>query len=283
MGTKLILSLSLIAVLLIGAVSFDDAYAAKGDPKEPKDKKPNVKAIFGDPDFAIFGDPDVAEIFGDPDFDALFGDPDFMIQSLQDADDDLQSQIDSFFDVFFGTESHTGDSFFDIFTNVEPGGTTTTPDSFFDVFVEIDERDQHFDTEILSMDLRGQSCNVGDVVTGVGADGNLLCEPDATGISQPPQIHKIVQITTLTNELKDITPRQNCPVDTIPLQTLYTTFPDKMPISIGNLWYQPGFVHGPDQPIQYTIQIGNVKLVEPVSAPVQASFITLCITAERSD
>ena len=115
---------------------------------------PDFDALFGDPDFTLIGSPDFTGIFGDPDFDAIFGDPDFMIQSLQDTDDNLQFQIDSFFDVFFGTESHTGDSFFDIFTNVGPDGTATTPDSFFDVFVELDARDRHFDTEILSMDLR---------------------------------------------------------------------------------------------------------------------------------
>jgi len=38
MGTKSILAISLIAVLLIGIISFDDAFAQK-DPKPPKEPK----------------------------------------------------------------------------------------------------------------------------------------------------------------------------------------------------------------------------------------------------
>ena len=65
----------------------------------------------------------------------------------------LKAQVDSFFDVFFDIDvgATSYDSFFDIFVDA---GEERTVDSFFDIFVELDQRDQHFDTEILSMDLR---------------------------------------------------------------------------------------------------------------------------------
>ena len=65
-------------------------------------------------------------------------------------------------------------------------------DSFFDVFVDAGELFQevsdrqaaddalrtHIDTEIVALDLRGSSCDVNNVVTGVDIDGNLVCLPD---------------------------------------------------------------------------------------------------------
>ncbi len=74
----------------------------------------SMQLVSHDPS-GLFGDPDFGEIFGDPDFDPLFGDPDFPVDRPAPA---------------------------------------VAIDSFFDVFVEIDARDRHFDTEIVSMDLR---------------------------------------------------------------------------------------------------------------------------------
>ena len=111
----------------------------------------------------------------------------YTVDSFFDIFTELQNSAatsDSFFDIFYDADAGATqpDSFFDIFTNPDEG---FVPDSFFDVFTEIDARDRHFDTEIISMDLRGQSCDIGDVVTGfvTGSDGTvqIQCSPDQQG------------------------------------------------------------------------------------------------------
>lgn len=159
MSTKSILSISLITVLLMGVISFDDSFAAKGEPN------------------------------GQP-FQELQTQIDDLNQRVDDAEPD--PRVDSFFDVFF--DVFTVDSFFDIFTELQTTNDLQQSqiDSFFDVFTEIDAKMEHFDTEILSMDLRGKSCNVGDVVTGINADGNLVCATDQTGSGGGSSGHLIV-------------------------------------------------------------------------------------------
>ena len=137
------------------------------------------------------------------------------------------ARVDSFFDVFFDIHIYTVDSFFDIFTELQESTARSdsffdvffdvfqdTPtqsgiDSFFDIFTElqtdVDRIDGHvtvlkgqagghdadiarIDTEILSMDLRGESCTVGMVVTGINPDGTLLCVPDIGGSAAVPTL-----------------------------------------------------------------------------------------------
>ncbi len=126
----------------------------------------------------------LGEIFGDPDFDRLFGDPDFdTIGSLQETDEGLQFQIDSFFDVFFGV-SEEGNR-----NTIEPlvqlfGDPDFQVDSFFDIFVWLDKRDRHFDTEIVSMQLRGGSPLTVSNIGSSGEDGVQIALPKGNLQSQ---------------------------------------------------------------------------------------------------
>lgn len=104
-------------------------------------------------------------------------------------------QVDSFFDVMYDIELSSD--------TCPPGdvpkltedlaGTSCVPqddfrvDSFFDVFFDVEvQTDQNtedidtIETEIVSLDLRGQSCPLGQVVTGVSAEGELVCTPIET-------------------------------------------------------------------------------------------------------
>ena len=107
MNTKSILSISLIAVLLMGVIYFDDSFAAKGEPN------------------------------GQP-FQELQTQIDDLNQRVDDAEPD--PRVDSFFDVFF--DVFTVDSFFDIFTELQTTNDLQQSqiDSFFDVFTEIDAK-----------------------------------------------------------------------------------------------------------------------------------------------
>jgi hypothetical protein len=127
------------------------------------------------------------------------------IVALQLRGDNQQSQIDSFFDITVGLQRQI-DSFFDVFTEVsvhdadidtvqteivalslssEQGDTDLQRqlDGHVTVLKAKDNSQDteiaRIDTEILSMDLRGQSCSIGDVVTGVDPLGTLVCAPDA--------------------------------------------------------------------------------------------------------
>src|SRR3989338_10118414 len=97
MSTKSILSISLIAVLLMGVIYFDDSFAAKGEPN------------------------------GQP-FQELQTQIDDLNQRVDDAEPD--PRVDSFFDVFF--DVFTIDSFFDIFTELRTTDSSlqTQIDSF---------------------------------------------------------------------------------------------------------------------------------------------------------
>ena len=135
----------------------------------------------------------LGEIFGDPDFDRLFGDPDFdTIGSLQETDEGLQFQIDSFFDVFFGV-SEEGNR-----NTIEPlvqlfGDPDFQVDSFFDIFVWLDKRDRHFDTEILSMDLRVS--NLEDTQTQASTTGMFIKIGDIKGESVESSHEKWSDVT----------------------------------------------------------------------------------------
>ncbi len=96
MGTKSIIAISLIAVLLIGAVSFDDAFAK--DKKEKLTKLQKECAKEPKKENKIKANCELLEIINDVDVDP---------------------SGDSFFDVFFDVELYTVDSFFDVFTDLQ--------------------------------------------------------------------------------------------------------------------------------------------------------------------
>lgn len=116
-----ILTISLITVLLIGVISFDDSFAAK---------EPN----------------------GQP-FQALQTQIDDLSQRIDDAEPD--PRVDSFFDVFF-------DAF--------------TIDSFFDIFTELQADVDQIQTEIVALDLRGQTCPPNQFIVGVDNFGDIVCQ-----------------------------------------------------------------------------------------------------------
>ncbi len=97
MEKKSFLAISLIAVLVIGAVSFDDAFAAKGD-KEKLTKLQKECAKEPKKENKIKANCELLEIINDVDVDP---------------------SGDSFFDVFFDVELYTVDSFFDVFTDLQ--------------------------------------------------------------------------------------------------------------------------------------------------------------------
>lgn len=135
---------------------------------------------------------------------------------------------DSFFDIFTTVEpdgtTTTPDSFFDVFIEIDArdghvtvlkeqvDANTARMDSFFDVWTEISiqealdaeaaERqaaDDFIQTEIVALDLRGQSCSVGQVVTGIADDGTILCKVDATGSGGPSLLSCSNQLAILAS------------------------------------------------------------------------------------
>jgi hypothetical protein len=98
MNTKLILSLSLFAVLLMGVISFDDAYA-KDDKKEKQTKLQKECAKDPKSDDKIKAHCELLGLINDA--DAGTSDP----------------RTDSFFDVFF--DVFTVDSFFDVIAQLQ--------------------------------------------------------------------------------------------------------------------------------------------------------------------
>ncbi len=119
----------------------------------------------------------------------------------------IQFQVDSFFDVFFdvtadGTRNTIeplvplfGDPDF-LFDHPE----SFVVDSFFDIFVEIDARDRHFDTEIVSMQLRGGSPLTVSNIGSSGEDGVQIALPKGSLQSQ------IDRLDLRIAELEDSTP-----------------------------------------------------------------------------
>ena len=140
--------------------------------------------------------------------------PDPRVDSFFDVFYEIYAAPDSFFDIFVdpGTGEHVVDSFFDVFTEISvhdadialvqteivalqdnerltisnigssgEDGVSQIPLPKGSLQSQIDT----IETEILSMDLRGESCNMGDVVNGVDPAGNLICTPgaDSTGTS----------------------------------------------------------------------------------------------------
>ena len=159
MGAKSFLAISLIAVLVMGVISFDEVFADKGEKKEKQTKL--QKQCSKEPK-----DPQKIK----PECELL--------DLINDVD--VDPRADSFFDVFFDifvdtTEKNAVDSFFDIFVDLDGNRI----DSFFDVFTEISVHEEdmaqeqaariaadealqsHIDTEILALQLsssRGLTC-----------------------------------------------------------------------------------------------------------------------------
>jgi hypothetical protein len=162
MNVKLILSLSLITVLLLGVISFDDAYA-KDDKKEKQTKLQKECAKDPKSDDKIKAHCELLGLINDA--DAGTSDP----------------RTDSFFDVFF--DVFTVDSFFDIFTELQ----TQSHDKYTDQEA-IDAVGLHTvdaDTTYSGADfaVSDQNCAPGSVVSGINADGNLDCNPSDSGMS----------------------------------------------------------------------------------------------------
>jgi len=105
MGTKSIIAISLITVLLIGAVSFDDAFA--------KDKKEKLTKL-------------QKECAKEPKKENKIKANCELLELIIDVDVDPSG--DSFFDVFFDVELYSVDSFFDIFTELQTAFADTSSD-----------------------------------------------------------------------------------------------------------------------------------------------------------
>lgn len=172
----------LASILILGGFGLNDAFAGdaeitlKGQPfKELREEIGTIQIeieelklvshqpipIFGDPDF------DVAEIFDDPDFGALFGDPDFdtfLIESLQDTDEDLQTQIDSFFDIFVDLDGNRIDSFFDVFTEISVHEEDMAQEQAARIAA---------DEQLITLD---QKCTSPQVMVGIDANGIIICD-----------------------------------------------------------------------------------------------------------
>ncbi len=177
---KSILAISLIAVLLFGVVSFDDAFA-----KEHKEPKPTKlqKECAKEPkkDNKIKPECELLELINDVDVDPR-------ASGFFDSFFDIFASVDSFFDIFteLQTSTTTSDSFFDVFFDVE----LYSVDSFFDIFTELQTKTTDnmmgisdntddigtIQTEIVALDLRGQSCPPNQFVVGVDTVGDIICE-----------------------------------------------------------------------------------------------------------
>ena len=80
-------------------------------------------------------------------------------------------------------------------------------DSFFDIFTELRNTDADLQNQIDQLDVSGQSCNVGDVVTGIGSDGQIICAADqqgGLGDIQGKIDVKTLEITDLENQLSPL-------------------------------------------------------------------------------
>jgi hypothetical protein len=102
----------------------------------------------------------------------------------------LSLQVDSFFDVFFDVAAdgtrNTSDDVLEIFGDPDFlfGDPDFAIDSFFDVFTELDARDRHFDTEIVSMQLSGGSPLTVSNIGSSGEDGVQIALPKGSLQSQ---------------------------------------------------------------------------------------------------
>jgi uncharacterized protein YjbI with pentapeptide repeats len=181
MNTKSILSLSLFAVLLIGAISFDDAYA-KPD-KEDKEKQTKLQK----------------ECAKDPKSDDKIKAHCELLGLIGESEEDPRA--DSFFDVFF--DVFTVDSFFDIFTELQ----TQSHDKYTDQEA-IDAVGLHtvdIDTLYSGVDFAtsNQNCAVGNVVTGIDENGIITCVLDETGTSTDTSALQN-QVNVLQNQVDTI-------------------------------------------------------------------------------
>jgi|APSaa5957512535_1039671.scaffolds.fasta_scaffold21355_3 hypothetical protein len=226
--TNLFLFLAIATILLTSPLAADYAYADKDNDKT--DKKDNKQTKLQKECSKEPKNPSKIK----PDCELLNlineNQPNPQADSFFDVFFDIYTTPDSFFDIFVDTSTgtHAVDSFFDIFTELsvheidiqeiqtellalELRGTDPNtglrPDSFFDIFTEISVHDAdvlRIDTELVALDLRGQSCNVGDVVTGIDADGQILCAPDqqgGLGNVQDEIDAKNIQIADIENQI----------------------------------------------------------------------------------
>jgi len=99
-------------------------------------------------------------------------------------------RTDSFFDVFFDVENYSVDSFFDIFTELQTDVDT-------------------IETEIVALDLRGESCPDGEILTGINLDGTLACIPEEQGtnpfVDLQSQIdNKILELSQIQSDIVSV-------------------------------------------------------------------------------
>ena len=194
---KLFLFLTVVALFTSGAVATNPVFADDDDKKDKNDKKEKLtklqKECAKEPKkpHKIKPECELLNLINDsaPDpradsfFDVFFDIELYNVDSFFDIFTELQNssaQSDSFFDVFFDIDvgATTPDSFFDIFVDVDTGAR---PDSFFDIFVDLHDTDETIQTELVALDLRGESCPDGEILTGIAVDGMLVCTPAETG------------------------------------------------------------------------------------------------------
>jgi len=177
---KLFLFLAVISLFSSGIVSTAPAFADDDDDEKKKDKNKDKitklqKECAKEPKkpYKIKPECELLNLIND-------SAPDPRADSFFDVFFDIENySVDSFFDIFteLQTSSSRADSFFDVFFDIE----NYSVDSFFDIFTELQTDVDTIETEIVALDLRGESCPDGEILTGVNLDGTLACTPSGTG------------------------------------------------------------------------------------------------------
>jgi len=177
---KLFLFLAVISLFSSGIVSTAPAFADDDDDEKKKDKNKDKitklqKECAKEPKkpYKIKPECELLNLIND-------SAPDPRADSFFDVFFDVESySVDSFFDIFteLQTSSSRADSFFDVFFDVE----SYSVDSFFDIFTELQTDVDTIETEIVALDLRGESCPDGEILTGIAADGTLVCTISGEG------------------------------------------------------------------------------------------------------
>lgn len=144
-----------------------------------------------------------------------------VLKEQADINSESTARADSFFDVFFDVELYAVESFFDIFTELQDDVSEIKGDIFGDpdfdlLFGDPDKLDGHvtvlktqvntleeetdkISIELVALSLRGESCEVGKVVTGFDADNNPICTTDAIGSTDTTALQK--QIDGIRQEM----------------------------------------------------------------------------------